>query len=71
MARERGTAPSALAEIECDVCAFYYDERYYFHAKVQQQQWSEEAVERARKAGEEQREQDTEDHYQATGRVKF
>jgi len=71
MARERGTAPSALAEIECDVCAFYYDERVSFGAKLQQRRWDEQAAERAAKVTEEQRRADAEDHYQATGRVKF
>jgi len=44
MARERQTAPSVLAEIGCDVCAFYYDERLHFTAKLQQQAWDEEAA---------------------------
>lgn len=51
MARERGTAPSALAEVECDVCAFYYDERLYTVARMQERRWADDReAERAEQA---------------------
>lgn len=53
VARERGTAPSALAGVECDVCAFYYDERVYTVARMQQRRWADDdQAERAAEAAE-------------------
>lgn len=71
VAKQRGVAPSEVMEIGCRWCAFCLDDalagREYVASVIgalKQQRDAEAAREKADQ-------QATEDHYEATGRVKF
>jgi hypothetical protein len=64
VARLRQTAPSELLRIGCDWCAYVLDEAMLVREVAHSRRLTEEA-------NAESKQQATEDHYEATGRVKF